>query len=259
MTRRVQLREFSSERFLREIHHFLWIDPQRVGDSLDAGWSCREHALVLGLLVESFGHRTLLVHGEAFFARGASGKSASTSFSQKPHNWVLVQDVGAIDISIKPDFDNAGDRFRLPLNCIFANEWLPRGRGRVFFVDDAGVFARAAAELPQQRNHATAVYLTREIEHLHYGHITHSAGWAGSALTSLLDAQYGNPSDLYAALMLHLRAFVLGDAPGLSKLSFHASWAELARAREGAIERARSCVRSAPSDFRSAASVPCSA
>lgn len=252
MARRVQLRAFSSERFLREIHHFLWIEPLLVGNSLDAGWNCRDHALIAGLLIESFGYRSLLVHGEAFFARGPSGKSAGASFFQRPHNWILVQDAGAVDLSIKSDFDVAGDRFRLPLNGIFANEWIPRGRGRVFFVDDASVFARAAAELPQQRNHATAVYLTREAEYLHYGHITHSAGWIGSALTSLLDAEYGNPCDLYAALMLHLRAFTLGDAPGLSKLSFQASWQQLAATREGAIERAMRCVHPAYSGAGSA-------
>jgi len=65
-----------------------------------------------------------------------------------------------------------------------------------------------------------------------------SLGWIGSPLTLYLDSHYGNPSDLYAALMLHLRAFLDGDAQSLTGLPFDEAWRWLARVREGAIDRA---------------------
>lgn len=238
MNSRIPLRTFNDERFLRELHHLLWTPPQLIGTTMDAGWGCRDHALMVGILLESFGHKAMLIHGEALFVRGPTGRAASICYTQRPHNWLLVEGAGAVDLSIKPEFDSSGERIRFPLHSVFANQWIPRGKGRVFFIDDAASFALAETNLPQQRNHATAVYLTREAEHIHQGHITHSAGWIGSALTRMLDTRYGNPVALYAALLLHLHAFVAGHAAGLSALPFDESWDRLAAQQEGAVARA---------------------
>jgi hypothetical protein len=129
------------------------------------------------------------------------------------------------------------DRIRVPITCIFADEWLPRDRGRTYFLVDAAACARAVDELPRRRNHVAAVYLSHEAEELHEGLRTRAAGWVGSPLTQRLDDVYGDPSDLYAALLLHLRAFLDSDAPGLAGLTFEAAWARLAESRAGAIER----------------------
>ena len=243
--RRIQPRAFVAPRFLSEIHHFLWTDTRMVGNAIDAGWNCRDHALLAGLLCESFGFRAMLVHGEALFARGATNKSASTHYSQRPHQWVLIEGIGAMDLSIKPEFDNAGDIFRVPVQSVFANHAYPRNRARVHFLQDAALFARAESELPQLRGHTNVVYLTREVEYLHEGHITYSAGWIRSALTGWLDAEYGNPCELYAALLLHLRAFLLGDASSLAYLPFSESWQRIARSRENAIARAKQLLQPA--------------
>lgn len=249
LSRRIQLRELVSLRFLREIHHFLWTDPQIIGNTVDAGWNCRDHALVAGLLCESFGFKALLIHGEALFVRGATTKSASISYSQRPHQWVLVEGIGAVDLSIKPEFNNAGDNFRLPIKSVFANDSHPRGRARIFFLEDAALFARADSELLQHGSHSTAVYFTREAEHPHDGHITHSAGWIRSALTVWLDAEYGDPCDLYAALLLHLHAFLLGNVSSLANFSFCESWKRIAQSRENSIARAKSLLQPVPFEF----------
>lgn len=242
MARRVQLRDLYSDRFLREIHHFLWIGPSVHGETTDAGWSCRDHAWVTALLARSLGHKSILLHGEACFVVGPNERSVSISVHQRPHSWVIAEKVGAIDLSIKPDSRVSESDFRIPITGIFANAWIPRARGKVFFLDDAAVFARAAEDLPQRRNQLSAVYLINEAEDLHAGHLTRAAGWIGSPLTLQLDSLYGNPSDLYAALMLHLRAFLEGDAQSLTGLPFDEAWRWIARVREGAIERARLCL-----------------
>lgn len=238
MARRVQLRELHSDRFLREVHHFLWVGPSVHGATTDAGWNCRDHAWVTALLAHTLGHKSVFLHGEACFAVGPNGRSESTSIQQRPHSWVALDKVGAIDLSIKPENRVSGSDFRLPISCIFANAWMPRARGQAFFLEDAVVFARAAEDLPQRHNRISAVYLVNEAEDLHAGHLTRAAGWIGSPLTLYLDSRYGNPSDLYAALLLHLRAFLDGDAQSLTGLPFDEAWRWLARVREGAIERA---------------------
>ena len=243
MARGVPLKEFASARFLRELHHLLWLDADTLAaGTVDAGWNCRDHALMAALLLKSFGRSPLLVHGEALFVRGACGGSACVTVTQRPHTWILLDGVGAIDLSIKPDFVSCGERFRLGLDGVFANDWLPRGKGRAYFLDDPAAFARAMDELPQRRNHATAVYLAREAEHLHEGHVRHSAGWIRSPLTHWLDANHGDPVPLYAALLLHLRDFLLRDAPSFAGRPAHDAWRALARSTADTVERAIACI-----------------
>ena len=242
MASRFQLKDLLAGRFLREMHHFLWIGPSVHGATTDAGWNCRDHTWVTALLARSLGHQPVLLHGEALFVAGPNGRAESVSVRQRPHSWVAMEKVGSIDLSVKPQSRVSGGDFRLPITCVFANAWIPRARGKAVFIEDAAVFARAAEELPQRRNEVSAVYLINEAEEFHAGHLTRAAGWIGSPLTSCLDSLYGNPSDLYAALMLHLRAFLEGDAQSLTGLPFDEAWRWLARVREGAIDRAHLCI-----------------
>lgn len=239
IARRVQLRTLHSERFLREIHHLLWSDSSLNGNVLDAGWNCRDHAWVMALLARSLGYEAVLVHGEAHFIKGPNGTAESASYFQRPHSWLAVKDVGAIDVSVRAKFRVGGDRFQSSITCIFADAWLPRGRGNSYFFTDANAYARAVEELSGRRNQLSAVYLNQEAEQLHEGLLSRAAGWIGSPLTQQLDSVYGNPSDLYAALLLHLRSYLTGDAPSLTRLPVEQSWAQLAHARVGAIDRAR--------------------
>ena len=242
LPRSVPLKDFVSDRFLREMHHFLWLDADVVDNGVvDAGWNCRDHALMVALLLQSFGRTSMFVHGEAVFARGRSGKIPGMTVSQVPHTWVLLDGVGAIDVSIKSSFDSAGEHFRLGLDAVFANAWIPRGKGAVHFVKERASFARAMEELPRRENHATAVYMPQEVEHVHDGHVFYSAGWAGSPLTKRLDNEFGDPCAAYAALLLHLRALLLREAPSLAGIAAPLAWRSIAASRTDAIARAIAC------------------
>jgi hypothetical protein len=257
--RRIQLRQLHSDRFLREVHHLLWTDSSLNGRVVDAGWNCRDHAWVVALLARALGYESVLIHGEAHFIKGPQGHSGSAIYFQRPHSWLAVEDVGAIDVSVRAQFRAGADRFQASITCIFADAWLPRGRGKSYFFTDAHAYARAVEELPSRRNQLSAVYLFQEAEHLHEGLLSRAAGWIGSPLTRQLDSVYGNPSDLYAALLLHLHSYLVGDAPSLTRLPVEQSWAQLAHARLGAIDRARQLtgltepgVRRAPAEMADA-------
>lgn len=239
IARRVHLRTLHSERFLREIHHLLWSASSLSGHVVDAGWNCRDHAWVMALLVRALGYEAVVIHGEAHFIKGPNGNSGAVTYFQRPHTWLAVENVGAIDVSARATFQVGADRFQAAITCVFADAWLPRGRGNSYFFTDANAYARAVEELSGRRNQLSAVYLIQEAEQLHEGLLSRAAGWVGSPLTKRLGSIYGNPSDLYAALLLHLRAYLAGDAPSLSGLSVEESWARLAHARVGAIDRAR--------------------
>ena len=238
MGRQAQLKDLFSDRFLREIHHLLWLEASAAGAAVDGGWNCRDHAWVTTLLSLTLGRTATLVAGEAFFSKGATAESPASSFHVNPHHWTWVDGVGAIDLSVKPVSRIEGTDFRVPIRCIYASEWIPRRKNSVYFLEDRAQFARAMEELPARRKQA-AVYLACESEYPHAGHLSHAAGWIGSALTNWLDARYRNPSDIYAALFLHLRAFLEERARSLADLPFENSWAALAADREGAIDRAR--------------------
>lgn len=246
MARRAQLRDLLSDRFLREIHQFLWTGPSVHGEATDAGWNCRDHAWITAFLARSLGYNPALLHGEALFVSGPTGRSESVSVHQRPHSWIVIEEAGAIDLSIKPGHRVSGGDFRIPITGIFANAWIPRARGgTACFLDDAAEFERAVEELPRRRNRLSAVYLANEAEHLHAGHLSRAAGWIRSPLAVHLGSVYGDPSDLYAALLSHLRAFLEGSAPGLSGLRFEEAWGRIAGARQGAIGRARHWIAAA--------------
>lgn len=246
MARRVQPRDLISDCFLREIRHFLWVESSLLGDRVDAGWSCRDHALVTAFLIRLLGYELVFRNGEALFAKRRNGKSDGFSFTQNPHSWLFVRGIGAIDLSIKPYTGVQGDDVRIGIKCVYGGEWIPRGRGKAYFFEDSSEFARAVDSLPQHRHQASVAYLAREAEYFHRGHLTHAAGWTASPLTKLLDSTYGaNPSDLYAALMLHLRSFLEGTAASMSIFSFSEAWSRLAEVRKGAIDRALQCMQEA--------------
>lgn len=236
MPRHIRLSELTSDRFLREIHHFLWTDSSLSGNVVDAGWNCRDHAWVVALLIQSLGYKPAFFHGEAFFVNAETKKSGNVSFYQRPHSWVAVENVGAIDLSIKPNFSSADDHLRIPIKCIFANQCLPRGRKQVIFYNQGNthLFTRAIEYPEQLSSKVAATYLIKEAEHIHPGHLQQAAGWIGSPLTARLHATYGNPSDLYAALLVHMRSFLDHRAPSLTGLSWAEAWRRLADDREDA-------------------------
>jgi hypothetical protein len=238
MARQVQLKDLFSDRFLREIHHLLWLEASTAGAAMDGGWNCRDHAWISALLSLALGHTASLVSGEAFFSKDATAASSANSFHVKPHNWTWIHGVGAIDLSVKPVSRIAGNEFQVPIKCIFASEWIPRRKNSAYFLQDAAQFAHAVEVIPGQHGQATAIYLASEAEYPHVGHLSRAAGWIGSALTDWLDAVYGNPSDIYASLFLHLGAFLEGRARSLAVLPFEKAWAVIASEREGAIDGA---------------------
>lgn len=205
---------------------------------VDYGWNCRDHAWLTALLLRVLKREAVVLHGEAWFIAGPTAKSGGFGVQQQLHTWVSLEDVGAIDLSIKPEVSSESQRFRLPISCVFANDWNPRGRGQTYFFRDSGAFSRATTDLPRRPNHASAVYLVKEGESVTSGFLAQAAAWINSPLTDQLRHKYGDPSDVYCALLLHLGRFLHRGCESLSALSPSESWAALAHSRAGAIEQA---------------------
>ncbi len=223
-----QLRHLVAPRFLRELHHFLWTEPCLIGNQVDAGWNCRDHAWTLSFLLQSFGFESVVAHGEAFFAAGPAAKRAAVSYAQTPHSWIMVKDLGAIDLSIRPDFSSAGDDFGVPIEWVFLNKGSAGNKCNTQFFNDAAAYRRTVDQLPQLRNRISAAYRIDGYEHLDSNHLEFAAGWLRSSLADRLGLRYGNPSRLYLTLLDHLGGFLRGTTPSLATLSFDDAWAAIA-------------------------------
>ena len=94
-----------------ELNLLYTVPPHSVGDIIDCGWSCREHALHVRVLCALFGVSGDLCFGEfmvdsAFLPRITSGGAGDC------HAWCRVKDVIPVDLSmtfahygIKPQLD----------------------------------------------------------------------------------------------------------------------------------------------------------
>lgn len=227
MSLRFQLRHLVSTPFLRELHHFLWTEPCMVGDRIDVGWNCRDHAWTLVFLLRHLGVDSAVVHGRAFFASGPIAKQEAVSYAQTPHSWVIVKGLGAIDLSIKPDFVCAGDRFSVPIQWVFLNNAAP-GKCETQFFNNEAAFRHAIGQLPERRNRIAAAYLAEGYEQLGREHFEFAARWADSSLARQLTGLRADPSGLYAALLAHLAGLLQGQARSLAALSFREAWLLLA-------------------------------
>ena len=123
MAKPFPLRTISTGRFLTELHHLLWTEPLVTNGGLDEGWNCRDHAWTTAVLIKAAGHIPVVFHGEATFIGGRKAQERGIIIEQKPHTWCGVGGLGCIDVSIRGTGVSDGEPFRIPINCIFANNW----------------------------------------------------------------------------------------------------------------------------------------
>ena len=59
-----------------ELHGFLWTEPFANKGTPDDGWSCRDHAVVVGRLLRSAGAEVRIRHGRCMFVQGPGAHGA---------------------------------------------------------------------------------------------------------------------------------------------------------------------------------------
>lgn len=196
-----------------------------IGNNVDAGWNCRDHAWLLHFLLQGFGFETLIAHGEVFFGARSGARHQSVSYTQNPHSWVVIKGLGSIDLSIKRRFITSGDQFEMPINWIFLNNGPSLSRCTIVHCDNRTSYQRAVGDLQLENRIAGAAYLVDSFERLDDSHLNHGAAWAQSPLAHGLRERTGkNPSPLYVALLNHMSDFISGRAPTLTGLAFDDAW-----------------------------------
>lgn len=228
----------TSDRFLNELHHFLWSEPFMNKGELDQGWNCREHAWVGALLSHWLGFSSVLFLGKAWLITGPTNQRPGFGVFQRAHSWLGVEGFGAVDLSIKPEATYAGTTIRFPIRCLYGNKLIPHGRGKVCVFNDEAEFDRAATAFCERRKEIWALYLMASGASLDEGFVTHAAEWINSPLTDRLKERFGDPSATYASLFLHLAGFLSGTHSSLTRIPVVDAWAKLAESGPGATQRA---------------------
>ncbi len=237
-----ELRALTSERFLRELHHLLWIEPHVNRGVLDQGWNCRDHAWVAALLMHAAGRTPLLFHGRATFIGRRTSEVRGVLVQQHPHSWAGAENLGNVDLSTRATVAIDGEAFRLPIACVFANKWVPHDRGEVYVVRNAPRYARAINGL-MQANKTAAIYLLESGESLSPGLLAHADAWINSPLTDRLSAVAANVSGLYCSILMHLLHFLTDDVQSLRLQSQVEAWTSLSRDADFAQSQAEATLR----------------
>lgn len=233
---RFGLSQLQSAATLRELHHFLWQDPHVNRGVLDQGWNCRDHAWVTAILAKAAGQQPYVFHGRASFVAKRTASAAGLVVQQATHSWVGVEDVGAIDLSIKPQVLVDGELMKLPITHLFANRLLPAGKAGFGQVRDDATYLRQI-DGAQTANKSVAIYLLSEGESLAPQMLAQSAAWINSPLTDRLKSRYPDASAVYCSFALHMMDFITGRTRTLTDVSTDAAWDRVATAAESALSR----------------------
>ena len=90
-----------SEIFLKEIHYLLWRAPFRNNGVPDCGWNCRDHALIVALLLRNFGIQSGVCFGKMALVTGPDGNERPAINAIDPHSWNFIPGADWLDTSVR--------------------------------------------------------------------------------------------------------------------------------------------------------------
>lgn len=225
--------QIADERFLREIHHLLWIDPFLNKRERDAGWNCRDHAFILAGIAQLRGIKAHLVSGSARFIQGPTTGNPSIGLFVNRHAWIYINDHGTADISITlgktREFAKSSDwgPFR-----IIGSKVYPRDQQSFVLTRDAWTFENFANQATHEDNKKVAVYFEGNRESFDPKMLVNAFDWCNSPLTLRLGKIIKKNAALYPKAIMHLSNFLDGKSESLTGMPKMLAWKEIATGRD---------------------------
>ena len=219
--------------FLDEVHHLFWIKPFINRGQQELGWSCRDHALTLGLLAAMGGKEVVLVTGEAFFVQGPAGGRAPVGVQQAPHSWLRTTE-GTFDVSWRLNAVRNIPQWK-PWNAqgVVAGKVMPAGAATFVSTTDRTRYTQLVNGATHLENGRVAAYLAESVDNLNSGLLSQQYAWVNSPLTDRIK-KIG--PDLYSAAALHLVSY-LERGESIRNLEQEAAWAALAKKYPDALDQ----------------------
>lgn len=214
--------------FKKEINHLLYSNSFTGNDGeFDPGWNCRDHALVMALMLKSGDIYPMIANGKCMFMQGPVSGNAAFSIGQESHqtsghNWLVHSKFGLIDVS--PSLLSKQHRFREPFNGVFNRVWLPAGKERVSVVlcHDPENYEDEIKKAGQKMAHTTAVYLQLDDLEVTEKLIKSPFKFLNSRFSTEIKNRFG--PDFYPAVAKHLHNFVLGKRDSLMSQGRLKAW-----------------------------------
>jgi len=217
---------FSDPKFLRELHHFLWVAPfvNSKGEH-DAGWGCRDHALVvagiIAVMKSTSAHMTgkMLVHIPSV---------AQLRIEVDAHTYLMVEGFGYIDLSIRLESVLPDIPWRPA--CVLGRQCWPDGRvKRVLPGEQADALQGAErSKMPH------IIYVRDKVGRLAAEDLEAALDFTNSPLADRLRDRYDN--GIYSRLIRHLYLFLRGEEASLTYLGQDEAWARLAEGKGNPIQ-----------------------
>lgn len=215
-------------RIIDEIHTFLWMKPLTNKGIIDAGWNCRDHALVLGALFAAQGRSPVIAHGRNMLVCGPSKGNPPIGIGQElgygaGHTWLDVE--GITDISIKPP--NAPQTKKLMAITILAGVCrTPVGLKVINCLSEAD-YQNAIGVGSHEKDQLRVVYLEQKREPFTFSILQNPFPWVYSPLSERLRQEY--PPGIYANLVMHLLTRLERGGRSLADRSLASAWKAVAK------------------------------
>jgi len=214
--------------FKKEINHLLYSDSHTGAEGeLDAGWNCRDHSLVMALMLKNGDNYPKIANGKCMFVQGPfSGNTAfgigQESYHKTGHSWLLHSKFGLIDVS--PSLQSKKHRFRASFNGVFNRVWLPPGKERVSVIvcHDSHDYEVEIEKANHAMAHSTAVYLHLDDLEVTEKLITSPFKFLNSRFSTEIKNRFGPV--FYPAVAKHLHDFVVNQRNSLVSLGRVKAW-----------------------------------
>jgi hypothetical protein len=221
-------RRMGTSAFKKEINYLLHTRTHvESGVEFDTHWNCRDHALVMALLLKRKGVFPKIAIGKCMYVQGPYLKYSSIGVGQEHdyatgHAWVVDQTFGLIDVS--PVLEIKKHTFRAAFNGIFGRVWLPRDKDRVNVIvcDDPGSYEREIDKAAHLTGQTTAIYLNMEEVEVADRLIEAPFKFLGSDISDEIKNRFG--PGFYPAVANHLQHFMLGQADTLTEMGELEAW-----------------------------------
>lgn len=202
------------------------------GATPDDGWSCRDHAVVVGQLLRNLGADVSIRHGRCMFVQGPGSDGAPAvgigqeGASRAGHTWVAVADIGDVDLS--PRLAARQPPWRpLQSTGVVGSSWLAERPALFVMTARLSEYEAEIARGTDAADQMRAVYLMRREEPF-TGEIAQAGlSWANSRV-SLRLLERGLPDDLYVRFAAHLLGLLSGERRPLRCISRNRAWSLLA-------------------------------
>jgi hypothetical protein len=214
--------------FLGELHKLLWIEPHNNFGIWDPGWSCRDHAAILGALAALHEIKVDVVSGKCMYGMRRMSHPDFNAIGQDlshplGHSWIRLPSLGMVDVS--PNLSSLTQLWGVDagrFGGIFGGNYEPVGTGVVLYCSTARDYERAIANASYTEGVMNAVYYETNRVPFDTTSIDDPYAAIDSPLTTVL--RHSFPRSIYAKAIQHLRERLIGKGRSVAGLSHRKAW-----------------------------------